>query len=252
MQEMHVTEAVLSKNLVQKVLVSVFGAFSVIGVTASDAIAQSCAGLTQLQVNKDELVRIGRSQGIQLEGDIEGAFERFAVDTIIPNQPITPYNGPDFPVSLPRRRFVRPDGVVPLEVRNFPFPSVFLEDSVFFEVKAVRFTNLSLTYNRGQIDGFIQVLASSDAAEAERAVPALILLTTSDVVPLDFDTIAEGFFRGVAIFHSIVCKPLFSVGSVNIQLGPARLMNPGVYDGSGVTPLPVGPGREEQLGDYRF
>ncbi len=194
--------------------------------------------------------------------NVEGTFESFALSTIsgIPLFPIQPNSTPY--ASRAREaatngdfRNVVPDGVLPLIVIRSPFDIRQYDNSVFYEAKAVSNSSLSPSEGSGpyQILGLIDAARRSTPAGQvpdDEEVPAVVFLTTSDVVPLSVDTRLIAYAAGVGLLHSIVCEPILSFTPGALQLGPAELLDPEVYSDTGVTPGPVGPGAPDQLQNY--
>lgn len=251
-----------------------FPLFSAIAtaIFTSPVQAQSCAGFFQRPVNKERLNTIAASVGIVNSSDIsrvENAFEAFALGTIsgIPLTPaVQPNKNPEKKFPSPARdvatngkfKNVEPDGLLPLivirgvDVRTYP-------NSVFYEVKAVSNTHLPPKYNDAQILGFIDAARrSTDAGKAGQRpgelpeIPGVVFLTTSNVAPLSEDTRAIAYAAGVGLLHSIVCESgIPGATSGNLQLGPALLLNPGIYIGTGVAPLNIGLGNRSLLQNFR-
>lgn len=98
-------------------------------------------------------------------------FERFALSTLRPGNPIPP-NNRFFP-SLLRQATkgignVEPDEVVPLVVTLIPFlsPQTTYADGIFYESKAVKGTLLPPSYENYQILGFLDVLGRNSTRAA--------------------------------------------------------------------------------------
>jgi hypothetical protein len=81
-------------------------------------------------------------------------------------------------------------------------------------------------------------------------IPVVVFLTTADVKPFSMETRRFGYEASVGVFQSIVCEPVFSLTRGVLQLGPAQLMNPDVYVGTGISPLGVGSGADAKLQDF--
>jgi hypothetical protein len=238
---------------------SILGA-AVTVIWASPAYSQSCGDIFQLPVSKAQLNAIAANLGIVGENAVEKAFEKFSLGTIqgVPLNPI-PENRTPFP-SIAREaatggRFknVVPDGVLPLIVVKSPIEIRQYQNSVFYEAKAV--TNDSLPPSAGsdpyQILGFIDALRrSTPAGQANDGVPAIVFMTTNDVVPLSWDTRLIAYGAGVSILHSIVCKPVLFAAPGTLQLGPAEVLVPESYLNTGNAPAPVGPGARADLQNY--
>lgn len=223
------------------------GVITVINGTTVAAQAQSCGGRRQLPVTKAKLVQIASRVGIV--DNVELAFQNFALNTIRPGNPIPEntkpfYSGEREIATDGVHRFVEPDGVLPLTVQLIPFgPEQTYVESVFYEVKAVGpGEHLPPSYSEYQILGFLDALDQSPAAQAGED-PAIIFLTTSDVMPLSFDTHLEANYKGIGLLHAIVCEPVINLNNI-LQLGPAKLVNPEIY-GDILDPRfpgPIGPG----------
>lgn len=229
--------------------------------------AQSCAGLFQRPVDKERLNAIAASVGIVNSDGIsrvENTFEAFALGTIsgLPFTPVQPNKDPEQKFPSPARdritngkyKNVIPDGLLPLVVYRSPIDIRTYPNSVFYEVKAVKDDHLAPSGGSGpyQILGFIDAARRSTDAGKLGEIPAVVFLTTSDVVQLSFDTRTIAYAAGVAILHSIPCESRISgAASGNLQLGPAEVLTREVYLDTGVTPGTVGPGARSRLQNFR-
>jgi hypothetical protein len=195
-------------------------------------------------LTKTRLDQIATSQGIPLS-QVGIKFERFALNTIRPGNPVPQNKGPNsfFPSPLRQSKppyigNVQPDGVVPLVVTIIPFlNSQTYPRSVFYESKAVKYTLLPPSYQDYQILGFLDVLGSSPARAAGEN-PAIVFLTTSDVRRISPKTITEANARRIGVWHSIGCEvtPL----SGDLQMGQTVLRNPIAYVRTGRFPTGYG------------
>ncbi len=210
--------------------------------------AQTCVSSAQTPLTKARLDAIGAAQGIA-SAQIPLRFEDFARNTIRPGQPI-PKNNNKYPSPERQARVgianVVPDGVLPLVVIAPPSPPARYEESVFYEVKAVKNTYLPPSYEQHQIRGFLDALSRSNAARAEE-VPAIIFLTTADINKISARTSFIATTKGVSVWHAIACEIPSAPSSNNLQLGTAVLTNPLVYVGKLAggklrIPGPIGPG----------
>jgi hypothetical protein len=222
--------------------------------------AQACDGF-RIEVTKQRLNNIAATVGIPLN-EVPGRFESFALETIVP----FPIQRNTDPFYSPAResatggqfKNVVPDGLLPLIVIRSLVDVRLYERSVFYEAKAVSNTHLPPSEGSDpyQILGFIDAARRSTPAgqaggQEQYEIPAVVFMTTADVKPLSMETRQIGYEAGVGVFHSIVCEPVFSFVRGKLQLGPAQLMNPDVYLGTGVSPVGVGPGREAELKDFQ-
>jgi hypothetical protein len=144
-----------------------------------------------------------------------------------------------------KHKYVQPDGVLPLVVELFATPPATYLNSVFYEVKAVKGTLLPPGYSEYQILGFLDALSKSDAARAGED-PAIIFLTNADIREINRDTRAQGFFKGVGVWHAIACE-IPTNSNDNLQFGEAGLTNPEVYFFPPRIPGPIGPGAPGHL-----
>ncbi|MBH8553030.1 hypothetical protein I8751_11770 [Nostocaceae cyanobacterium CENA357] len=156
-------------------------------------------------MTKSRLDQIAINQGISLP-EVGVKFERFAVDTIKPGNPITPNRRKlesRLRYSKVRILNVQPDGIVPLPVVT-TFPPFFRElaDAIFYEAKAVKGTLLPPSYQDYQILGFLDVLGKNPARAAGEN-PAIVFMTTSDVRKISRKTIVEATSRDTGVWHSI-------------------------------------------------
>jgi len=233
-------------NYIRKIALFI-GVGATVAMTPFAVQAQTCANSSQTPLTKSRLDQIATNQGISLF-EVGVKFERFALNTLKPGDPIAP-NGRKFKsqsrenkVKIPN---VQPDGVVPLSIIT-TFPPFFRQfaDAIFYEAKAVKGTLLPPSHQDYQILGFLDVL-SGNPARAAGENPAIVFMTTSDVRKISKKTVAEASSRRIGIWHSIGCEITPPFG--NIQMGQAILINPGVYFGSGRFPRGYGgpgtPGR---------
>jgi hypothetical protein len=226
---------------------ALIGVAATVAMTPFTAQAQTCANSNQTPLTKSRLDQIATNQGIPLS-QVGIRFERFALNTIRPNNPI-PSNRRLFPSPLRQVRAgignVQPDGVVPLPVvTGFPLFFRTFADAIFYESKAVRGTLLPPSYEQYQILGFLDVLGRNPARTAGEN-PAIVFMTTSDVLRISRKTVTEATSRNIGVWHSIGCE--IASPSGDLQMGQAVLINPGVYFRSGRVPLGYGgpgtPGR---------
>lgn len=177
------------------------------------------------------------------------AFERFALRTIRPGNPIRPnsisFNSParDAVEDIPN---VVPDGAIALNVIVIPnpFPRTY-ENSVFYEAKAVANTKLPPSYENSQILGLLDALGGSDAAIAGEN-PAIIFMTTSNVDEISPDTTILAARRRIGVFHAIACELKNNPGM--LRMGKAELTNPTAYINPGRIPTGAGgPGAVDRL-----
>ncbi|MCG6135994.1 MAG: hypothetical protein MET45_15285 [Nostoc sp. LLA-1] len=109
-------------NYLRRVAIFI-GVATTVAITPVVVQAQTCANSSQTPLTKSRLDQIAASQGILLS-QVGLKFERFALNTIRPNNPV-PKNGTKFKSDLrediAKILHVQPDGVVPLPiVTTFP------------------------------------------------------------------------------------------------------------------------------------
>jgi hypothetical protein len=211
----------------------------------------SDSSTTRTALSKDRLVQIATREPLNsspLGTTTELAFENFVLRTFrrppsggLPGG-VIPRNTKRYPSpvrdSLTGGRFtnVVPDGVTPLVIRIFPVGGGTFNESVYYEVKAVSNTKLEPSYENSQIIGFLDALNGSDA-KIRGENPAIVFITTSNVIPLSPQTITAATRQNIGVFHSIACETSRTKNGVpQLTTSNAVNLNPVVYILRGLAP----------------
>jgi hypothetical protein len=184
---------------------------------------------------------------------VEYAFEDFALANYktFSGQPLQKYRGLTLP-SQERDAATKGEykGIVPDSISNLfysrPSGVQIFNESVFYEIKALKQSTLPPSTSTHQITGYLDVVRRAPSAQAG-VPPALIFLTTGDVKGVGFKTRLRATSRRIWLEHAIACEVPNSGSPPLIQLGPVLIQNPELVILTGVLYVQSGPGTPGNL-----